>query len=719
MTEASATEQLVFDVEGMTCASCAMRIERVLNKQEQVTSAVVNLAGKEARVEVESGADVSALTAAVERIGYSASLITDDTERQDLSERYDAETRYQRRMALLSALFTIPAFALAILGPDDKWVTAAVWALVTPVEFVFGWQFHRVAAIQARTGGANMDTLVSIGTLAAYGYSMWAFFADQPVFFETAAWIVTFILLGRYFESRSKGRASQAITRLLELGASEATVMRNGSEVVIPADEVLPGDEMVVRPGEKVPTDGRIGEGHSSFDESMLSGESLPVDKGPGDEVFGATVNQHGLITVIATNVGSDTALAQIVRLVEDAQATKAPIQHLADRVAGVFVPIVMLIAVGTLAGWLLFSGVVSDAVQAAVAVLIIACPCALGLATPTAIMVGSGRGAELGVLFKNAEIFERTHNVSTVVFDKTGTLTRGAMTLSEIDTDDPRALRLVGSVESASEHPIGRAMALGAEERDTELERPTDFENLPGLGVRGTVDGTVVTVGKPKLMADVGFQVADRFDRSLDRMESSGQTSFLAGWDGEVRAAIAVADTVRETSASAVASLHQRGLAVGMLTGDNSRTAEAIAEQLGIDRVMAEVLPGAKAAEITRLQAEGQQVAFIGDGVNDAPALIQADLGIAVGTGTDIAIEAGDVVLMSGDPALATTALGLADATFRVIRQNLFWAFGYNTAAIPLAAAGLLHPMIAGAAMAMSSVSVVTNSLRLRRYQR
>ncbi len=565
-----------------------------------------------------------------------------------------------------------------------------------------------------------MDTLISMGTLAAYSYSIWAFFAGEPVFFETAAWIITFILLGRFFEARSKGRASSAITRMLELGAKEARVLRDGVEVTVPIDQVTPGNHMVIRPGEKVPTDGTLLEGSSSFDESMLSGESKPVDKAPGDEVFGATINQHGMIIVEATRIGSDTALAQIIRLVEDAQTSKAPIQRLADRIAGLFVPVVLLIAIGTLTGWLLVSGDVPKAVQAAVAVLIIACPCALGLATPTAIMVGSGRGAELGILFKNAEIFERTRAVTTVVFDKTGTLTRGAMTLSRIVTDDePVALRLVGSAESASEHPIARAVALGAEEGGAELVLPSDFENLPGRGVRGTVDGHEVAVGSTKLMAELGLLVPERFEDALEEMELAGETAFLAGWDGEVRVALAVADTVRESSARAIASLQAKGLTTGMLTGDNRRTADTIAGQIGIERVMAEVLPGEKSAEIARLQGEGEQVAFVGDGVNDAPALVQADLGMAIGTGTDVAIEAGDVVLMNGDPELAVTALSLAARTFQVIRQNLFWAFAYNTAAIPLAAAGLLHPMIAASAMAMSSVSVVGNSLRLKRFGR
>ncbi|MBI5156939.1 MAG: copper-translocating P-type ATPase [Acidimicrobiia bacterium] len=714
-----ADDTLVFDVEGMTCASCALRIERVLGKQEGVDSAVVSLAGKEARVTAAPGVDVSALTEAAARIGYTLTPVIAGEERESLADRYDTETRYQARMALGAALFTLPAALLAMFGPMEQWVTAAVWALVTPVEFVFGWQFHRNAAVRLRGFTANMDTLVSMGTLAAYGWSVYAFFADEHVFFETAAVIVTFLLLGRFFEARSKGRASSAITRLLELGVREARVLRDGAETMVATDHLVPGDRMVIRPGEKVPTDGRIVEGGSSFDESMLTGESTPVGKAVGDEVFGATINQFGMVVVEATKVGRETALAQIVRLVEDAQATKAPIQHLADRIAAVFVPIVLVIAAITLAGWLVASHPLADAVQAAVAVLIIACPCALGLATPTAIMVGSGRGAQLGVLFRNAEVFERTRTIDTVVFDKTGTLTRGAMTLADLitDEDEVQVLRVVGSVESASEHPVARAVALGAEERDITLARPDRFTAVPGLGVRGVVDGVEVVAGKPKLMAEAGFVIPERFEQALGAIEASGHTGFLAGWNGEVRAALGVADTLRESAAAVVARLRARGVEVAMITGDNRRTAEAIAGQVGIDRVIAEVLPGDKAAEVERLRAAGRRVAFVGDGVNDAPALIAADLGMAIGTGSDVAVEAGQVVLMSGDPQLAEVALGLAARTFRVIKENLFWAFAYNIAAIPLAAFGFLDPMIAAAAMAMSSVSVVGNSLRLRRF--
>lgn len=720
MTDTKDGTSVLFDVEGMTCASCAVRVERVLSKQPGVESAVVSLAGQEARLVVGPTVDLAALSEAVSKIGYTASLIEKDTERESLADRYTAETRYQARNAFAAAILTIPIVVLSMFGPEARWVGIVTWALTTPVEFVFGWQFHRAAAVRLRSFSANMDTLVSMGTLAAYGYSVWAFFAGEHLFFETAAVIITLILLGRFFESRSKGRASSAITRLLELGAKEARVIRDDGEVTIPVDQIRPGDRMMVRPGEKIPTDGRIVEGGSSFDESMLTGESMPVGKGPGDDVFGATINQQGMVIVEATRVGSDTALAQIVRLVEDAQATKAPIQHLADRISGIFVPIVMVIAAITFAAWMALDGEVVAAMRASVAVLIIACPCALGLATPTAIMVGSGRGAELGVLFRNADVFERTRSIDTVVFDKTGTLTRGAMTLAGLVTDEskPRVLHLVGSVESASEHPIARAVALGAEEGGATLVRPTGFENLPGMGLRGTVDGVVVTVGKPKLMAEAGFMVAAKYEEALTDMEGRGLTAFLAGWDGEVRATLGVADTVRPTAIATVRALQDRGIEVAMITGDNKRTAMAIAEAVGIGRVIAEVLPGDKAEEVARIQATGRKVAFVGDGVNDAPALTRADLGIAIGTGSDVAIEAGDVVLMSGDPALAEVALGLAGKTFRVIRENLIWAFAYNVAAIPLAALGLLNPMIAAGAMAFSSVSVVSNSLRLRRFR-
>jgi cation-transporting ATPase V/Cu+-exporting ATPase len=713
------SDSITFDVEGMTCASCALRIERVLGKQAGVAEATVNFAGMEARAKIAPGTDIAGLQAAIGRIGYEIRPLAPGEQRETPTERYSKEVVYQRRNVVFAALFTAPLMILSMVVTESDASRIWQWILATPVVFVFGWQFHRAAAKQIATLGPAMDSLISIGSLAAYLYSIYAVFDDQPVFFETAAMIITLILLGRFFEARAKGRASQAITKLLALGAKQARVLRNGETVMVDPIELAPGEHVVVLPGEKIPTDGVVSGGKSSIDESMLTGESVPVDRQVGDEVFGATVNQQGRLEIEVTKVGPNTALAQIVRLVEDAQATKAPVQKLADRIAGVFVPAVIAIALVVFVGWLIGSGEVSTAMRNAVAVLIIACPCALGLATPTAIMVGSGRGAELGVLFKDAEVFERSRSIDTVVFDKTGTLTRGAMTLTEVvtDADENLFLYLVGSVEAASEHPIGKAVALGAEERDIELGVPEDFEALRGKGVVGTVQGMQVVVGKAKLMADRGLHIPGHFLDEMERIESSGRTAFLAGWEGEVHGVLGVADTVRATAAAAVRRLESLHATSAMLTGDNRRTAESIAGEVGIKRVMAEVLPGDKAEEIARLQGEGKTVAFVGDGINDAPALITADLGMAVGSGTDVAIEAGDVVLMSGDPMLAATSLELARATFRTIRQNLFWAFFYNTAAIPLAAAGLLNPMIAAGAMAFSSVSVVTNSLRLRRF--
>jgi heavy metal translocating P-type ATPase len=712
---------LIFDVDGMTCASCAVRVERVLNKQEGVESAVVNFAGSEARVRGGSDLDLSRITDAVSKIGYEIHLVEEQEERKTVVEKYDEEVRYQWRNFLAAASLTLPVIVLAMTGQDARWSLIVQWALITPVEFIFGWQFHSAALKRLRSFGANMDTLVAIGTLAAYTYSVWALFNEQPVFFETAGAIISLILLGRFFEARAKGRASAAITKLLELGAKQARVLQDEDPVMVPIDEVRVGDLILVKPGEKVPTDGAIEEGRSSFDESMLTGESIPIDKGPGDNVYGATLNQQGLVTIRANRVGSDTALAQIVHLVEEAQASKAPVQKLADRISGVFVPIVIVIALATLGAWLLISNDFAQALTAAVAVLIIACPCALGLATPTAIMVGSGRGAELGVIFKGAEIFERSRAIQTILFDKTGTLTRGMMSLSDVrtDEDEARFLYLAATVEAASEHPIGRAVALGAEELDIELGRTINFENFAGRGVRGTVDGVQVVVGKAKLLADQGLLIPDRYLDEAARLETEGRTVFLVGWDAEARGVLAVADTLRATARPAVAALQALGVEVAMITGDNQRTAASIAAETGIDHFVAEVLPGEKADQVRRFQEQDKTVAFVGDGINDAPALTQADLGMAVGTGTDVAIEAGDVILMSGDPALAETAMKLARATFRTIRQNLFWAFFYNVAMIPLAAAGLLNPMFAAAAMAFSSVSVVTNSLRLRRFGR
>ncbi len=722
MIEAPARDKAVevaFDIDGMTCASCAVRIERVLQRQDGVTSAVVNYAGQDAVVQVASSGDVPALESAIEKLGYRLTPIVEGEVRETPTEKYDAVVRFQQRNVALAAVFTAPLLLVAWFGNGGTAAKVAMWALATPVVFVFGWQFHRVALKRARLFDTSMDTLVSMGTLAAYGYSVWAVFAEEKVFFETAALIVSFILLGRFFEARAKGSASQAISRLLELGARQARVVRNGVETMIPIESVRPGDIMVVNPGEKIPTDGVVHAGRSSVDESLLTGEAAPVDRGPGDVVYGATVNHEGRIAVEARAVGADTALAQIAHVVEAAQASKAPVQRLADKVSSVFVPLVIVIAFTTGAFWLAINGEVETALRNAVAVLIIACPCALGLATPTAIMVGSGRGAELGVMFKSAEVFERTRDIDTVAFDKTGTITTGRMTVDVIETaaDHDSFLRDVASLESASGHPVARAVTLAAEEMDLTLTAPTEVENLPGGGLRGAVNGKAMVVGNLELMDSLGVETPDRVRAWVADIETKGRTSFIAAWGGEARGAIALVDAPRPNAATVMSELRAMGVDLVMVTGDNAVTAESVAREVGIRRVMYQVKPEAKATAVSRLQEGGEVVAFVGDGVNDAPALTQADLGMAVGSGTDIAIEAGHVVLMSGQPGLVITAIRLARRTHRTINQNLFWAFFYNAAAIPLAASGRLDPSIAALAMAFSSVSVVANSLRLRRF--
>lgn len=738
-------------IGGMTCASCAARIEKKLNRMDGVR-ATVNFATGKARVDFAPGVRVEDLIATVEKTGYTAELPRPEPESVPAAaDPGAAGTGHQggeadgvRRRLLVSVALTVPVVVLSMVPAVQftYWQWLAL-ALTGPVVAYGGWPFHRAAAVGLRHGAATMDTLVSLGTLAAFGWSVWALFlghagmpgmkhgfslrvgaedASSTLYLETAAAVTALILLGRFFEARSKRRAGAALRALMDLGAKDVAVLRDGREVRVPVNRLEVGDRFVVRPGEKIATDGTVVEGSSAVDTSMLTGESVPVEVGVGDAVTGATVNAAGRLLVEATRIGADTQLARMARLVEDAQNGKAAAQRLADRISAVFVPAVIVIALGTLATWLQAGGSTAEAFTAAVAVLVIACPCALGLATPTALMVGTGRGAQLGILIKGPEVLETTRAVDTVVLDKTGTVTTGRMTLTAVhttdDTAEEEALRLAGALEHASEHPIAAAIAAEAAARLGQLPPVEGFANLPGKGVQGVVDGRAVLAGRVQLLAERALALPGKLAAAMERAEAAGRTAIAVAWDGEVRAVLEVADAVKATSAQAVRELRALGLTPVLLTGDHRAVAEAVAAEVGIDEVVAEVLPEEKVAAVRRLQEQGRSVAMVGDGVNDAAALAQADLGLAMGTGTDAAIEAGDLTLVRGDLRAAADAIRLARRTLATIKGNLFWAFAYNVAALPLAATGELNPVIAGAAMAFSSVFVVTNSLRLRRFQ-
>lgn len=721
------TEKAELDVIGMTCAACSNRIEKVLNRDAGVEHANVNLTTENATIAYNPEmTSIDDLIKKIQKIGYDAKPKQAATEKSSQKEQ---ELKHKRTKLIISAILAAPLLLtmfVHLFGMQIPHIFMNPWfqfALATPVQFIIGWQFYVGAYKNLRNGSANMDVLVALGTSAAYFYSLYEMIKwlnltnyTPHLYFETSAVLITLILFGKYLETRAKTQTTNALSELLNLQAKEARVLRNQEELMIPLNEVVQGDHLIIKPGEKIPVDGKVIKGTTSIDESMLTGESIPIEKVQNDNVIGSTMNKNGSITVEATKVGKDTALASIIKVVEEAQGSKAPIQRLADIISGYFVPIVVGIALLTFIVWitLVQTGQFEPALVAAIAVLVIACPCALGLATPTSIMVGTGKAAENGILFKGGEHIERTHQVNTVVLDKTGTITNGKPVVTDFDGDD-KVLQLLASAEKGSEHPLAESIVNYAKKNHIPFLEVAHFEAIPGHGIKATIDGKSLCVGNRKFMIEENIAI-NSAETQLSRFEQDGKTAMMIAIDSELKGTIAVADTVKASTSEAIQQLHDLDIEVVMLTGDNERTAQAIAKQVGIDTVITEVLPEEKATKIVELQDQGKTVAMVGDGVNDAPALVQADIGIAIGSGTEVAIEAADVTILGGDLLLIPKAMKASKSTIRNIRQNLFWAFGYNVAGIPIAALGLLAPWVAGAAMALSSVSVVTNALRLKR---